>query len=219
MKFETPATTNPIDRMAVVGQPHDRVDGPLKTTGRAPYAYEHPREVADPAYGYVLGAGIAKGRITSMDLSKAKAAPGVLAIVTAQSAGKLGKGEYNTAKLMGGPEVGPLPSGHRRGGGRELRAGPRRRRPDPRRLCPRAGPVRPGRGAEERAARRRLQQGGQLLAAGGPGRPLRAGFRRSAGEAGRDLHHPRPEPHDDGAVRLHRRLERRPAHPGGPPTR
>ena len=40
MKFDTPATTNPIDQLRVVGKPTDRIDGPRKTTGTAPYAYE-----------------------------------------------------------------------------------------------------------------------------------------------------------------------------------
>ena len=40
MKFDTPATTNPIDQLKVIGKPTDRIDGPLKTTGTAPYAYE-----------------------------------------------------------------------------------------------------------------------------------------------------------------------------------
>ena len=105
MKFETPAGTNPIDRMKVVGRPLDRIDGKLKTTGRAPYAYEHHRDVANPAYGHIVGSAIARGRINAIDLTAAKAAPGVLAIVTAQDAGKLGKGNFNTAKLLGGPEV------------------------------------------------------------------------------------------------------------------
>ena len=35
----------------------------------------------------------------------AKAAPGVLAVVTAENAGTLGKGTFNTAKLLGGPEI------------------------------------------------------------------------------------------------------------------
>ena len=48
---------------------------------------------------------IAKGRITPIDTAAAKAAPGVLAIVTADNAGPLGKGDFNTAKLLGGPEV------------------------------------------------------------------------------------------------------------------
>ena len=33
MKFDTPATTNPIDLLKVIGKPTDRIDGPLKTTG------------------------------------------------------------------------------------------------------------------------------------------------------------------------------------------
>ena len=105
MKFDTPATTNPIDQMKVVGQPLDRIDGRYKVTGTAPYAYERHDEVPDPAYGFIVGAAIAKGRIASMDLSAAKAVPGVLAIVTADNAGTLGKGKYNTARLLGGPQV------------------------------------------------------------------------------------------------------------------
>jgi len=105
MKFDTPATTNPIDQLKVVGQSHDRIDGPLKTTGTAPYAYERHDVVAGQVYGFVVGAGIAKGRIRSIDLSAAKAAPGVLGIVTAASAGKLGKGKFNTAHLLGGPDI------------------------------------------------------------------------------------------------------------------
>jgi xanthine dehydrogenase YagR molybdenum-binding subunit len=105
MKFDTPATTNPIDQLKVVGRSTPRIDGPLKTTGTAPYAYEHHEDVPDAAYGCVVGAGVAKGRIGSMDLRAARAAPGVLAIVTARSAGKLGKGTYNTAKLLGGPDI------------------------------------------------------------------------------------------------------------------
>src|ERR1700742_4595048 len=105
MKFDTPATTNPIDHLKVIGHPTNRVDGPLKTTGNATYAYEWHDVFSAPAYGYVLGAGIAKGRITGMDVSRAKAASGVIAIVTAENAGNLGKGKYNTAKLLGGPEI------------------------------------------------------------------------------------------------------------------
>ena len=81
MKFENPATINPIDQLKIIGHPTDRIDGPLKTTGTARYAYERDDVVTNPAYGYVLGSAIAKGRITSMDLSRARAAPGVLAVV------------------------------------------------------------------------------------------------------------------------------------------
>jgi len=105
MKFETAEGTNPIDRQRVVGQPLDRIDGPLKTTGTATYAYEWHAEVADLAYGQIVGAAIAKGRIVSMDLSQARAAPGVVTIVTADTAPDLNKGERNNATLLGGPEI------------------------------------------------------------------------------------------------------------------
>ena len=105
MKFETPAANNPIDQLKVVGQPVDRVEGRLKTTGTAPYAYEHHDVAPNAAYGHVIGSAIAKGRIASINVRDAKAAPGVLAIVTAENAGQLGKGDFNTARLMGGPEI------------------------------------------------------------------------------------------------------------------
>ncbi|GJH17265.1 xanthine dehydrogenase family protein molybdopterin-binding subunit [Caballeronia novacaledonica] len=105
MKFSEPAKTNPIDQLKVVGRPTDRIDGPLKTTGTATYAYEHHEGFPSPAYGFVVGAAIAKGSIASMDLRAASASPGVLTIVTAANAGKLGKGKFNTAKLLGGPDI------------------------------------------------------------------------------------------------------------------
>jgi xanthine dehydrogenase YagR molybdenum-binding subunit len=105
MRFDNPATTNPIDQLKVVGHPIDRIDGPLKTTGTAPYAYERHDVIANQAYGYVVGSAIAKGRIAGMDLGSAKAAPGVIAIVTAENAGKLKKAQRNTANLLGGPKI------------------------------------------------------------------------------------------------------------------
>src|SRR5258708_17624186 len=105
MRFDTPATINPIDQLKVIGKPTDRIDGPLKTTGTAPYAYERHDVVPNQAYGYVVGAAIAKGRIASMDLSDAKTAPGVLAIVTAENAGKLTKNQLTTATLLAGPHT------------------------------------------------------------------------------------------------------------------
>ena len=105
MKFDTPATTNPIDQLKVIGKPLDRIDGPLKTTGTAPYAHDRHDVVPNQAHGYILGAAIAKGRIVSMDLAAATAAPGVITIVTARNAGKLVKGDFNTALLLGGPQI------------------------------------------------------------------------------------------------------------------
>src|SRR5262245_42807699 len=104
MKFDTPAATNPTDQLKVVGQPANRIDGPLKTTGTAQYAYERHDVAPNQAYGYVIGSSIAKGRIVSIDLSRARAAPGVITIVTAQNAGKLHKVKRNPARLLAGPE-------------------------------------------------------------------------------------------------------------------
>ena len=105
MKFDKPAGPNPIDLQRVVGQPHDRIDGALKTTGRAPYAYERHDVAPGQAYGYIVGSGIAKGRINRIDSADAKAAPGVLAVVSTLDMPKLTKGDFNTASLFGGPLV------------------------------------------------------------------------------------------------------------------
>jgi xanthine dehydrogenase YagR molybdenum-binding subunit len=105
MKFDSPAPQNPIDQLKVVGKALDRIDGPFKTTGTAPYAYEHHDVAAGQAYGYVVGAGIAKGRVTGMDTAAARRAPGVLAIVTTLDRPRLEKGQLNTASLFGGPEI------------------------------------------------------------------------------------------------------------------
>ena len=102
MRFDTPATTNPIDQLKVIGKPTDRIDGPQKTTGTAPYAYDRHDVAPNQAYGYVLGSAIAKGRIASIDLTRARAAPGVLAIVTAENAGKLARSVARSSQLPTG---------------------------------------------------------------------------------------------------------------------
>jgi xanthine dehydrogenase YagR molybdenum-binding subunit len=64
-----------------VGQPLERVDGPLKVTGRATYAYEH-EQGGKPDYGHILGAAIASGRIVEIDATEAERAPGVIKVMT-----------------------------------------------------------------------------------------------------------------------------------------
>ncbi|UST66603.1 xanthine dehydrogenase family protein molybdopterin-binding subunit [Pseudomonas moraviensis] len=105
MKFDTPAGTNPIDQLKVIGQPADRIDGKLKTTGTATYAYEQHAAAPDAAYGYIVGAGIGKGRIASIDSARASEASGVIAIVTYENAGPLAKGEFYVARALAGPQV------------------------------------------------------------------------------------------------------------------
>ena len=89
MKFDTPEGANPLDPQKLLGRATDRIDGPLKATGAAKYAYEWHDEVPKAAYGYVIGAGIAKGRIVSIDVHGAKSAPGVIGVLTAAEAGAL----------------------------------------------------------------------------------------------------------------------------------
>jgi xanthine dehydrogenase YagR molybdenum-binding subunit len=105
MKFETPAGLNPIDKGVHIGRPHPRIEGPLKTTGQATYAYEQWDLPAKPAYGWVLGAGIAKGRLVSLDIADAQDATGVLAVVTADNASVPGKGGRNVAKLFASSRI------------------------------------------------------------------------------------------------------------------
>ena len=105
MKFDTPATTNPIDRARIIGRPADRIDGPAKVTGTAPYAFERNDVAPRAAYGWIVGAGIATGRIVRIDKKAAEAARGVIAVVTHENAGKLGKAKAHTARMLAGPEV------------------------------------------------------------------------------------------------------------------
>ena len=68
-----------------VGQPLDRVDGRLKVTGAATYAYE-VKPSRPPAYGFILPATIAKGRIRAIDARAAERAAGVLHVMTHRNA-------------------------------------------------------------------------------------------------------------------------------------
>ena len=75
--------SNPVktNRSGLIGKAVDRYEGPLKVTGTAPYAYE-VQPPSPPAYGVMVGATIAAGRVTGADLAEAEASPGVLAVWT-----------------------------------------------------------------------------------------------------------------------------------------
>jgi xanthine dehydrogenase YagR molybdenum-binding subunit len=105
MKFDTPAGVNPIDQLKVIGKPTDRIDGPLKTTGTAPYAYERHDVVAGQVYGFIVGAAIAKGRLRAIDSRDAMAAPGILWVVSALDEARIGGGSQNGVTLFGGPDI------------------------------------------------------------------------------------------------------------------
>ena len=75
--------------MRMIGKPVDRVDGPLKVTGQARYAFEQ-RELAQPLYGFIVGATIGHGRIARIDASRAESSPGVRGVMTHLNAPKQG---------------------------------------------------------------------------------------------------------------------------------
>lgn len=73
----------------MIGQPLNRVDGPLKVSGRATYAYEE-WESGQPLYGHIVGASIGRGRIAALDVARAERAPGVKLVLTHENAPKQG---------------------------------------------------------------------------------------------------------------------------------
>lgn len=92
----------PNDPQAV-GSPRRRIDGPLKVSGTAPYAYEHPTE--DALYLWPLTAPVPKGEITEIDASKAEALPGVLLVMTHLNAPRLWIGNDAALKILQSPEI------------------------------------------------------------------------------------------------------------------
>ncbi len=72
---------------SLLGAGIDRVDGPLKVTGAARYAYEHP--VRDAAYAAGVHSTIAKGRIVSVDAAAALALDGVVGVLWHENAPRL----------------------------------------------------------------------------------------------------------------------------------
>ncbi len=71
----------------IIGQPIDRIDGRLKVTGRAPYAYE--QKVPNAAYAVMVMSTVAKGRIVSIETNRAEKSTGVLLVMTHANAPKL----------------------------------------------------------------------------------------------------------------------------------
>jgi xanthine dehydrogenase YagR molybdenum-binding subunit len=96
---------------AIIGQPIDRIDGPLKVSGRATYAAEY-WNVGRPLYGFIVGATIGKGRIGAIDTARAERAPGVRLVMTHLNAPAQGKADpsimsaYSRAfPTLDGPEI------------------------------------------------------------------------------------------------------------------
>jgi xanthine dehydrogenase YagR molybdenum-binding subunit len=107
MQMNNPIGMTPLDDQpnGIVGKPLDRVDGPLKVTGRAVYAYE-VEQAPQTAYGYVVQASIGKGRIQLIDSRVAEQMPGVVLVLTHRNAPEQGTGNHHEAHpVLVGPEV------------------------------------------------------------------------------------------------------------------
>ena len=68
-----------------VGLPLDRVDGRVKVTGKAEYAYEYAAQ-GSALYGVIVTASIGKGRVAAADVQDAQKAPGVRLVLTKDDA-------------------------------------------------------------------------------------------------------------------------------------
>ncbi len=69
------------------GAPLNRLDGVQKVTGAATYAYEYP--VEGVTYVFPVQSTIARGRISSIETSAARALPGVIAVLTHENAPRI----------------------------------------------------------------------------------------------------------------------------------
>ncbi len=69
------------------GAPLNRLDGVQKVTGAATYAYEYP--VEGVTYVFPAQSTIARGRISSIETSAARALPGVIAVLTHENAPRI----------------------------------------------------------------------------------------------------------------------------------
>ncbi|MFC4858628.1 xanthine dehydrogenase family protein molybdopterin-binding subunit [Actinophytocola glycyrrhizae] len=81
----TQAPTRPTQR--ILGEPLDRVDGHVKTTGAAQFSGEYP--YPHLAHAVLVHATVARARIVRIDTAGASALPGVLAVVTHHNAPRM----------------------------------------------------------------------------------------------------------------------------------
>lgn len=79
------------------GQPHSRVEGPAKVTGKAKYAADHTP--SGLLHGVFVGSPVAAGRIQGVDAAAALALPGVVRVLTRADMPKFGKLEMPAANI------------------------------------------------------------------------------------------------------------------------
>ncbi|MBG0851454.1 xanthine dehydrogenase family protein molybdopterin-binding subunit [Streptomyces spinoverrucosus] len=92
-----------LEAARAVGRGLERVDAPMKTTGRAPY----PNDFSLPGmvHACLVHSTIAAGRVRGIDTTAAATAPGVLAVITHLTAPRLERGPMT---LLGPSPPAPL---------------------------------------------------------------------------------------------------------------
>ncbi|RMB84982.1 xanthine dehydrogenase family protein molybdopterin-binding subunit [Streptomyces shenzhenensis] len=90
-------------RRPLVGAGVNRVDGPRKVTGTAPYPMDF--SVPGQAYGALVQSTIAAGRIVRMHTEAAERAPGVIGVLTHENAPRVGTGPVT---VLGASPPAPL---------------------------------------------------------------------------------------------------------------
>lgn len=94
----------------MIGNPLNRVEGPLKVTGRATYTFEE-WGLGQPLYGFIVEAAIGRGRLTKLDTSRAEQAPGVRGVITHRNAPRQGQPDTSVSAysralpMLTGPEI------------------------------------------------------------------------------------------------------------------
>lgn len=80
LTMDAPDQRDLLDQMhqGVIGRPLDRLEGPLKVTGAAPYAHDHLQ--AGMVYGVLVRATVSKGTLAPIDTQALRGVDGVLGV-------------------------------------------------------------------------------------------------------------------------------------------
>lgn len=101
----------PRASLPAIGQPTSRVDGRIKVTGEARYGSDYDGGGRVPTFAYLRTSAIARGRITRLDETQARAVPGVLEILTYRNVGdRIKPGKIFSEKGYMGTSIAPLAS-------------------------------------------------------------------------------------------------------------
>ncbi len=82
-----------LSPLPAIGPARNRVDGRFKVTGTARYAADWT--VDGLTFGYIVQSTVANGRIVSIDASRARREPGVIAVMTHENAPRVDPGATN----------------------------------------------------------------------------------------------------------------------------